>query len=158
MLEALDGLPESERAKYLDVTGQCHVVGGTNPGSLAPAWIEHGCRAQCLCMWGATRGSSAVQSTWLPGPGQGVTVPGWTRRGGSFSRCHVFNTWVSPAAASCAFKLAYIFYSQNLHEEASSVCQLFCKRLQTADAYACPEIPPERVSACLMLLAETGLN
>lgn len=24
MLEALEGLPESERAKYLDVTGQCH--------------------------------------------------------------------------------------------------------------------------------------
>ncbi|XP_075301770.1 separin isoform X2 [Opisthocomus hoazin] len=77
MLEALDGLPESERAKYLDVT------------------------------------------------------------------------------ASCAFKLAYIFYSQNLHEEASSVCQLFCKRLQTADAYACPEIPPERLHKCFRLQVES---
>lgn len=56
------------------------------------------------------------------------------------------------------FKLAYIFYSQNLHEEATSVCELFCEKLQTADAYACPEIPPERVSAHLMLLAQTELN
>lgn len=61
-------------------------------------------------------------------------------------------------AASCTFKLGYIFYNQNLHEEASAVCELFCARLQAADAYACPEIPPERVSAPLTLLAETGLN
>ena len=27
-----------------------------------------------------------------------------------------------------------------------------------AGAYACPEIPPERVSPCVMLLAETGLK
>ncbi|XP_009705871.1 PREDICTED: separin-like, partial [Cariama cristata] len=77
MLEALEGLPESERAKYLDIT------------------------------------------------------------------------------VSCAFKLAYIFYNQNLHEEASSVCELLCKRLQTADPYACPEIPPERLHKCFRLQVES---
>ncbi|XP_052666207.1 separin [Harpia harpyja] len=77
MLEALEGLPESERAQYLDVT------------------------------------------------------------------------------VSCTFKLAYIFYNQNLHEEASSVCELLCKRLQTADAYACPEIPPERLHKCFRLQVES---
>lgn len=64
--------------------------------------------------------------------------------------------WVSLAAVSCAFKLAYIFYNQNLHEEAGSVCELFCERLRAADAYACPEIPPERVSASLILSARNG--
>ncbi|NXN65624.1 ESPL1 protein, partial [Himantopus himantopus] len=77
MLEALEGLPESERAKYLDVT------------------------------------------------------------------------------VSCAFKLAYIFYNQNLHKEASSICELFCERLQTADAYACPEIAPERLHKCFRLQVES---
>ncbi|NXS41301.1 ESPL1 protein, partial [Balaeniceps rex] len=77
MLEALEGLPESERAKYLDVT------------------------------------------------------------------------------VLCTFKLAYIFYNQNLHEEASSVCELFCQRLQAADAYACPEIPPERLHKCFRLQVES---
>lgn len=33
MLEALEGLPESEQAKYLDITGQCW--GGVAP-NLAP--------------------------------------------------------------------------------------------------------------------------
>lgn len=82
-------------------------------------------------------------------------------REGSFSLHHIFNIQLSLVAVSCTFKLAYIFYNQNLHEEASSVCELLCKWLQTADAYACPEIPPERVSACLMLLAKlnrTELN
>ncbi|NXX57412.1 ESPL1 protein, partial [Scopus umbretta] len=55
----------------------------------------------------------------------------------------------------CTFKLAYIFYNQNLHEEASSVCELLCKRLQTADAYACPEIPPERLHKCFRLQVES---
>ncbi|KAM6039050.1 separin isoform 2-T2 [Chlamydotis macqueenii] len=77
MLEALEGLPESERAKYLDVT------------------------------------------------------------------------------ASCTFKLAYIFYNQNLHKEASSICEPLCKRLQTADAYACPEIPPEKLHKCFRLQVES---
>ncbi|NWH55627.1 ESPL1 protein, partial [Fregata magnificens] len=77
MLEALEGLPDSERAKYLDIT------------------------------------------------------------------------------VLCTFKLAYIFYNQNLYEEASSVCELFCKRLQMADAYACPEIPPERLHKCFRLQVES---
>lgn len=133
MLEALEGLPESERAKYLDITGQCCSGTGVAP-NLAPR----------LC---------------LLSPGLRGDSP-WLAEGeeGSFSLHHVFNVWVSLAAVSCTFKLAYIFYSQNLHEEASSICKLLCKRLQTADAYACPEIPPERVSACLGLLADTGLN
>ncbi|NWS41443.1 ESPL1 protein, partial [Probosciger aterrimus] len=77
MLEALEGLPESERAKYLDVT------------------------------------------------------------------------------VACTFKLAYIFYNQNLHEEASSICEPLCKELQTLDAYACPEIPPERLHKCFRLQVES---
>ncbi|XP_064330418.1 separin isoform X1 [Phalacrocorax carbo] len=77
MLEALEGLPESERAKYLDIT------------------------------------------------------------------------------VLCTFKLAYIFYNQNLHEEASSVSELFCKGLEMADAYACPEIPPERLHKCFRLQVES---
>ncbi|NXQ82068.1 ESPL1 protein, partial [Nyctibius grandis] len=77
MLEALEGLPESERAKYLDIT------------------------------------------------------------------------------ASCTFKLAYIFYNQSLYEEASSVCELLCERLQTADAYVCPEIPPEKLHKCFRLQVES---
>ncbi|NXW55950.1 ESPL1 protein, partial [Eurystomus gularis] len=77
MLEALEGLPKSERAKYLDVT------------------------------------------------------------------------------ASCAFNLAYTFYSQNLHGEASAVCQIFCERLQETDAYMCPEILPERLHKCFRLQVES---
>ncbi|NXW51490.1 ESPL1 protein, partial [Nyctiprogne leucopyga] len=77
MLEALEGLPESERAKYLDVT------------------------------------------------------------------------------VSCTFKLAYIFYNQSLHEEASSICELLCQQLRAADAYACPEIPPERLHKCFRLQVES---
>ena len=50
-------------------------------------------------------------------------------REGSFSLRRVFNIWVSLAAVLCTFKLAYIFYNQNLHEEAGSVHELFCKRL-----------------------------
>ncbi|NXC78269.1 ESPL1 protein, partial [Anhinga anhinga] len=77
MLEALEGLPESERAKYLDIT------------------------------------------------------------------------------VLCVFKLAYVFYNQNLHEEASSVSELFCKGLEKADAYACLEIPPERLHRCFRLQVES---
>ncbi|XP_033927448.1 separin isoform X2 [Melopsittacus undulatus] len=77
MLEALEGLPESEQAKYLDVT------------------------------------------------------------------------------VSCTFKLAYIFYSQNLHEEASSICEPLCKGLQALDAYECPEIPAERLHKCFRLQVES---
>uniref|UniRef100_A0A672VBH9 separase n=1 Tax=Strigops habroptila TaxID=2489341 RepID=A0A672VBH9_STRHB len=56
---------------------------------------------------------------------------------------------------SCTFKLAYIFYSQNLHEEASSICEPLCKGLQAVDAYACPEIPPERLHKCFRLQVES---
>ncbi|KAM9514371.1 separin [Guaruba guarouba] len=56
---------------------------------------------------------------------------------------------------SCAFKLAYIFYSQNLHEEASSICEPLCKGLQALDAYACPEIAPERLHKCFRLQVES---
>ncbi|XP_062485100.1 separin isoform X1 [Pezoporus occidentalis] len=56
---------------------------------------------------------------------------------------------------SCTFKLAYIFYSQNLHEEASSICEPLCKGLQALDAYACPEIPAERLHKCFRLQVES---
>ncbi|NXE58007.1 ESPL1 protein, partial [Casuarius casuarius] len=57
--------------------------------------------------------------------------------------------------ASCAFKLAYIFYSQNLHEEATSLSELFCRRLEMADAYKYPEIAPERLHRCFRLQVES---
>ncbi|NXK00795.1 ESPL1 protein, partial [Corythaixoides concolor] len=56
---------------------------------------------------------------------------------------------------SCMFKLAYIFYNQSLHEEAASVCELFCGTPRAADAYACPEIPPERLHKCFRLQVES---
>ena len=74
------------------------------------------------------------------------------KRGVVLSPSHLYSSGFA-SAASCTFKLAYIFYNQNLHQEASSVCELFCQSLQAADAYACPEILPERVSVCLGLLA-----
>ncbi|NWV01560.1 ESPL1 protein, partial [Upupa epops] len=57
--------------------------------------------------------------------------------------------------ASCVFQLAYMFYSQKCHAEASSICELFCQRLQAADAFACPEIPPERLHKCFRLCVES---
>ncbi|XP_062453073.1 separin [Rhea pennata] len=57
--------------------------------------------------------------------------------------------------ASCTFKLAYIFYSQNLHEEATSLSELLCRRLEMADAYKYPEIPPERLHRCFRLQVES---
>ncbi|NXI35366.1 ESPL1 protein, partial [Galbula dea] len=77
MLEALEGLPQSERAKYLDMT------------------------------------------------------------------------------ASCTFKLAYIFYSQSLHREASSVCEILCQSLQAEGASMSLEIPAERLHKCFRLQVET---
>ncbi|XP_026723096.1 separin, partial [Athene cunicularia] len=56
----------------------------------------------------------------------------------------------------CTFKLAYIFYNQNLHQEASSVCKLFCQSLQAAEAYTCPEILPERLHKCFRLQVESS--
>ncbi|NXG48364.1 ESPL1 protein, partial [Psilopogon haemacephalus] len=57
--------------------------------------------------------------------------------------------------ASCTFRLAYIFYSQNLHQEASSLCQGFCERLLHGDGFLCPEIPPERLHKCFRLHVES---
>ncbi|XP_072214309.1 separin [Excalfactoria chinensis] len=56
---------------------------------------------------------------------------------------------------SCAFKLTYIFYSQNLHKEASSISELFCKRLKKIDAFRFPEIPPEKLHRCFRLQVES---
>ncbi|XP_040437081.1 separin isoform X1 [Falco naumanni] len=56
--------------------------------------------------------------------------------------------------ASCTFKLAYIFYNQNLHKEASSICDIFCTSLHMSDAYACPEIPVEKLHKCFRLQVE----
>uniref|UniRef100_A0A8C3LRZ9 separase n=1 Tax=Chrysolophus pictus TaxID=9089 RepID=A0A8C3LRZ9_CHRPC len=58
-------------------------------------------------------------------------------------------------SASCTFKLAYIFYSQNLHEEASSISELFCKRLKKIDAFGFPEITPEKLHRCFRLQVES---
>ncbi|XP_040510871.2 LOW QUALITY PROTEIN: separin isoform X1 [Gallus gallus] len=57
--------------------------------------------------------------------------------------------------ASCTFKLAYVFYSQNLHKEASSVSELFCQRLKQIDAFRFPEIPPEKLHRCFRLQVES---
>ncbi|XP_071585533.1 separin isoform X1 [Heliangelus exortis] len=57
--------------------------------------------------------------------------------------------------ASCTFRLAYIFYNQNLHKEASSVCEIFCKGLQAADASMHGELPPERLHKCFRLWVES---
>ncbi|XP_021238121.1 separin isoform X2 [Numida meleagris] len=57
--------------------------------------------------------------------------------------------------ASCTFKLAYIFYNQNLHEEACSISELFCRKLKTIDAFRFPEIPPERLHRCFRLQVES---
>ncbi|KAM9177083.1 separin [Mergus octosetaceus] len=57
--------------------------------------------------------------------------------------------------ALCTFKLAYIFYNQNLHEEASSISELFCRMLETTDSYKYPEIPHERLHRCFRLQVES---
>ncbi|XP_031458631.1 separin isoform X2 [Phasianus colchicus] len=57
--------------------------------------------------------------------------------------------------ASCTFKLAYIFYSQNLHKEAGSISELFCKRLKEIDAFGFPEITPEKLHRCFRLQVES---
>ncbi|POI19810.1 hypothetical protein CIB84_016445, partial [Bambusicola thoracicus] len=57
--------------------------------------------------------------------------------------------------ASCTFKLAYIFYSQNLHKEASSISELFCRRLKQIDAFRFPEVPPEKLHRCFRLQVES---
>ncbi|XP_035169202.1 separin, partial [Oxyura jamaicensis] len=57
--------------------------------------------------------------------------------------------------ASCTFKLAYIFYNQNLHEEAISISKLFCQMLETTEAYKYLEIPHERLHRCFRLQVES---
>ncbi|NWX10974.1 ESPL1 protein, partial [Caloenas nicobarica] len=56
--------------------------------------------------------------------------------------------------ASCTFKLAYIFYQQNLPEAAGAVCEPLCSSPCAADAYACLDLPPERLHKCFRLQAE----
>ncbi|NWY07607.1 ESPL1 protein, partial [Nothoprocta ornata] len=57
--------------------------------------------------------------------------------------------------ASCAFKLAYIFYNQNLHEEVVSLSKLFCRRLESTDISQYPEIAPEKLYRCFRLQVES---
>ncbi|NXA43839.1 ESPL1 protein, partial [Eudromia elegans] len=57
--------------------------------------------------------------------------------------------------ASCTFKLAYIFYSQNLHQEVVSLSKLFCKKLESVDASQYVEIPPEKLHRCFRLQVES---
>lgn len=78
------------------------------------------------------------------------------RMGGALNLQHIFNISLFPATALCTFKLAYIFYNQNLHEEASSISELFCRMLETTDSYKYPEIPHERVSGVLPFSAQRG--
>ncbi|KAK4807355.1 hypothetical protein QYF61_014886 [Mycteria americana] len=154
MLEALEGLG-SERAKYLDITGQCHgstgVVGATKPGSLgrtrsqSSTSVYPGSNEGVLCHAKYVAGGAGVEGD----------CPWLDKEEESFSLHRVFNSWVLLAAVSCTFKLAYIFYNQNLYEEASFICELFCKKPQAADAYACPEIPPERLHKCFRLQVES---
>ncbi|XP_067385631.1 separin [Emydura macquarii macquarii] len=57
--------------------------------------------------------------------------------------------------ASCAFKLAYGFYSQKLYVEAGSVTELFCRRLGMAESAKYPEMPTERLHKCFKLQVES---
>lgn len=77
--------------------------------------------------------------------------------GGTWNLQHIFNGSLLPATALCTFKLAYIFYNQNLHEEASSISELFCRMLETTDCYKYPEIPHERVSGVLPFSAQRAV-
>ncbi|XP_075771872.1 separin isoform X2 [Pelodiscus sinensis] len=57
--------------------------------------------------------------------------------------------------ASCTFKLAYGFYSQQLYVEASSLTELFCNWLRKAGSCKYPELPTERVHKCFKLQVES---
>lgn len=83
-------------------------------------------------------------------------LAGVRKMGGAWNLQHVFNGSLLPATALCTFKLAYIFYNQNLHEEASSISELFCRMLETTDCYKYPEIPHERVSGVLPFSTQRG--
>ncbi|NXH15265.1 ESPL1 protein, partial [Bucco capensis] len=56
--------------------------------------------------------------------------------------------------ASCTFHLAYIFYNHNLHQEASSVCELFCESLEAAEDSKALEIPSGMLPKCFRLQVE----
>lgn len=110
---------------------------GTSWGQM---WSHTAQRLPLLVCRGAPRGEgpSASQCAWLGGCEWDSPFP-------THLQYSIF-----PSTASCTFKLAYIFYSQNLHKEASSVSELFCQRLKQIDAFRFPEIPPEKVSACVV--------
>ncbi|XP_053868201.1 separin isoform X1 [Malaclemys terrapin pileata] len=57
--------------------------------------------------------------------------------------------------ASCAFKLAYGFYSQKLYVEASSVTEVFCQKLGMAESCKYPEMSTERLHKCFKLQVES---
>uniref|UniRef100_A0A8C3RVU3 separase n=1 Tax=Chelydra serpentina TaxID=8475 RepID=A0A8C3RVU3_CHESE len=57
--------------------------------------------------------------------------------------------------ASCAFKLAYGFYSQKLYVEASSVTEVFCRKLGMAESCNYPEMSTERLHKCFKLQVES---
>uniref|UniRef100_A0A452HG59 separase n=1 Tax=Gopherus agassizii TaxID=38772 RepID=A0A452HG59_9SAUR len=57
--------------------------------------------------------------------------------------------------ASCAFKLAYGFYSQKLYVEASSVTEVFCRKLGMAESCKYPEMSTERLHKCFKLQVES---
>ncbi|XP_061871449.1 separin [Colius striatus] len=57
-------------------------------------------------------------------------------------------------AACCTYRLAHVFYDKNLPEEASSICEPFCERLQAADVYTWPELSLERLQQCFGLQVE----
>ncbi|KAK2510725.1 Espl1, partial [Columba guinea] len=49
--------------------------------------------------------------------------------------------------ASCTYKLAYIFYHQQLPAAAGAVCEPLCASPCAADAFARPGVPPDRLKA-----------
>lgn len=90
LLEALEGLPQGEQAKFLDITGQ-HPH-STKPASLASGWGKRG-RTQLsifllLVVWGAPREKD-------PSASQHVWPRGWSAAGRGVSGVilsqHVFN-------------------------------------------------------------------
>ncbi|NXA56987.1 ESPL1 protein, partial [Nothocercus julius] len=97
-------------------------------------------------------------------------VPGWCGLERLLGTCRRVVEWMLAAleglpsskraeyleiTASCTFKLAYIFYSQNLHKEVASLSKLFCERLESADVSQYPEIPPEKLHRCFRLQVES---
>lgn len=102
--------------------------------------VTHSSTSSLACVLGSTEGGGSL---CLP-----VCVAGGCEWDSPFPTHLQYS--IFPSTASCTFKLAYVFYSQNLYKEASSVSELFCKRLKQIDAFRFPEIPPEKVSACVV--------